>query len=357
MQPVLSMGGISADRLIPSNDRRYWAGLESMATRLGNSDFTRSVVTMRDASMRRDDGMIADAMIPRSRAIAYDPVVRVAEGYEMLGDDIDYQAFGADRSADPRALELSVLEHGVVGEVAPWCCGMSAPTISSFMREKLYRRAYYSVKMSFCPTTQILAQYAGLMGLMSSYSRAAEALLATARAEIAFYGCQKQNLRGLADLPVARLRLDQPLDTLSADEVYNYLVAAMYDDFVSRGDVSMDKTHLLAPPGYRLLRAQRIPGTQTGETLGEALDKGFKVRTKYTRYMNSVSIDGSPALFAYSRNSGHISRDIAFEPFLLPPREENGELVLQYVMSLGELRTSHSQAGLIIENAFSRGTN
>lgn len=357
MQPTFMTGGISADRLIPSNDRRYWAGLEGFAQRLGDAAVTREIITMRDASLRNDDGMIGDAMIPRSRTIAYDPVATQAEGYTHATDDIDFKAFGADRAADPRALELRVIEHGTVGEVAPWCCGMSAPTISSFMREKSYKRGYYSIKYSFCPTQQILAEYAGFSGLMASYSQAAENLLATARAEVAFYGCQKQNLRGLADLPVSRLRLDTPLDTMSTDDIYNYLTAAIYDDFVNRGDESMEKTHLLAPPGYRLLRAQKIPGTIVGETLGESLDKGFQLKTKYSRYMNSVSVDGSPALFAYARNSGAIKRDIAFEPFLLPPREENGELVLQYVMCLGELRTSHSSAGLIIENVLSGGNN
>jgi hypothetical protein len=71
--------------------------------------------------------------------------------------------------------------------------------------------------------------------------------------------------------------------------------------------------------------------------------------------MNTVSTNNSPALFMYSRNSGKIKRDIAFEPFLLPPRDEGGNIVLQYVMSLGEMRTSHSAAGLMIENALSSG--
>lgn len=345
------------DRLVPYNNPRYWSGLESFAIRTDNDDLMREVVTNRDAAIRRDDSLITDAMIPRSRTIAHSSAATVAEGYEMPGDDIDYKAFGADRSADPRALELAVIESGFVGEVAPWCCGMSATTLSSFMREKLYRRAYYSISFSFCPTTQILAQYAGLFNYMATYSAAAEDLLAAARAELAFFGCKTQNLRGLADLPVGRLRLDQPLDTLSADEIYSYLTSAVYDDYVRRGDESMELTHMLAPTGYKLLRAQRIPGTLTGETLGESLDKGFSLKTKYTRYMNSVSTNGSPALFMYARNSGKIKRDIAFEPFLLPPRDEGGKLVLQYVMSIGELRTSHSSAGLMIENALSSGAN
>lgn len=339
----------SLDQLISADNPRYWQGLERFA-RNNDAAMVNDVISVRD-SYRVGTETLRDSMIPKSRTMAYDPTVRTAPGYELPRNRPDYDVFGADRSADPRAEMLVTYESGFSGLASEYCCGMDAATLEGFMRERHYNRGWYSIKYSFCWTQRLAAQHAGVFDLISTYSAAAQAILNKALTEVAFYGSKTFNLHGLVDLPIERLRLDDPLDTMTADEIYSYMVSAFYSDVVSRGEEGMTKTHMVAPPGYELLRAQRIPGTITGETVGDALDKGFSAKTYYTNYMNSISTDEKPGILLYNRNSQDIKRDLAFEPFLLPPIEQGGILTLQYVAHVGELRCHDSRSALIIENA------
>lgn len=345
--------GITAQQLQSPRTRAFWAGVESFARDTGESSIVADVASRRDVAMRLNDSQVRDALIPSSRLIAYNPAVTLSESSRFTENDLDFRAFGYDRTADPRADKLSRLEANVAGEVSRWCCGMDAASIDLMIKEFQYNRGWYSVGASICWTAQMSAKYAGLFDLIGSYEQIALSLLEKAATDVAFYGDPIYNLRGLTDLAVERIRLDNPLDTVSAEETIDILNVLRYSSDVRRYDTSLTKTHMLAPPGLMLLRSQRIAGTTIGETIGGAIDNAGKVKTLYTDYMSSISSDSTPGLFMYARNSGAIKRDMPFQPFMLPPCYEGGRLKMQWVMRLGELYTNNSSAGLMIENALS----
>jgi hypothetical protein len=340
MQVVPLTDGISANQLVSPREPRFWDGIRQFVADSGSDRLRQST-------------QIVDGIIPSERLIGYDPNVTIAESSRISENDLGYLCFGADRSVDPRAKTRRRYEIEVAGEVSEWCCGVDSATMDMAMRAFDYKRGWFGISKDICWTDEMERQYSNIFDPMAMYRQLATTLLEKAATEIAFYGHEIYDLHGVKDLPVQRARLDTPFDQMNTvEDAYAIWVALKNDNALTRGDLGVEKTHMIAPRAWRALRSQIRPSSVTETTLGELMDRENRLQTKYTDYMNFAGSDGNPALFLYARNSGMIVNDYPFAPFMLPPEYNRGKLRLQWVARYGELFATNPNAALVVENAF-----
>jgi hypothetical protein len=181
-------------------------------------------------------------------------------------------------------------------------------------------------------------------------------VLEQARCEVAFLGDEQNNLRGLKQLPVKRLILDKPLDTMTAREVYDIWTLIANHQELAYGERGITKNTLLHPKGLSAVFAQPYESTSGSNgcclTLREMLGKvsDMPISMRLTDYMNEVGENNTPAAFFYNRSTEYFRRDIAYMPVWLAPKYECGKVQFQAVMRLGELDITNPDAGLLISN-------
>jgi hypothetical protein len=262
-------------------------------------------------------------------------------------------AFGLNnRGIDPRASKARRIEINVAGEASRYCCGAAPNTASLDIKVFQTGRGWYSIGFRDCWSSRWERSYGEIFDWEAEMKIACEEIMHRVHAEVTWWGDGLQGLRGAKDLPWDRVYLPTPFDQLEYTAAYDtYAFLANYSE-LKYGETSYQKDHILLPTGWGLVTSKKNFDSSCCETLGEdftQLDGSMKKMR--TDYMNSLGDKNTAAMLFYRRDPNVIIADHSVGITWLPPSYDNGEILHQCVMRLGEMSITDQSAGLLVSNA------
>jgi hypothetical protein len=358
VQPQLNFN--TAKLGISPRDKAWWSNVQKYCRDSGDDvslsqvDRAISIATNPNNGIKSSvsDGLVwGESMNGYRQGMTIDPNSQVADY------NVDYDAFGFNTEIDGRADNPIRFSLSVAGEVARFCCGADPTTISANIKAISTKRGWYSVGFELCWTEQLRLQYGGMLDYVATMQRLCIELLEQARCEVAFNGDPVFGLRGLRQLPVERLYLDTPLDRMTYQQAYDFMVSIINHAELTSGERGILKTHMLHACGFGAVRAMKDATGKCCDTLGESLDKvmDMPIKRKATDYMATAGENCTKAAFLYNRSPMYFIRDMAFSPRWLAPEMDCGKLKFQAVMRVGELDVTNPRAGLLISNFLTSG--
>jgi hypothetical protein len=351
---ALPMG--AGRRSLPSKDE-YWSGIEQFAAAgdrgNGSQIHSRSVAAARDAEERLESTQNRDGIIPEGFNSGFRSQIDLSFNSRSANHNIDLWAFGTSPGGvDPRADKSTRIEMDFNGEASRYCCGVDSTTVSVDARGHQTGRAFYGIKIALCWDDIMRSQYSGIVNIVDQYKLAAMKILSELRCELLFEGDPVANIRGLRDLPCTRINLATPFDTAGYAEVYDRMNSIFNQSLTANGERGFTRTHMLMPTTFGQIRNMEKGIAGCCDKLGDEIDRmardsGIRV-TMISDYMNNIGYKNSPAMFLWPREEEAIYRDMGFMLTMLAPYNEGGKLILEWVMSVGELVIKYPEAALMV---------
>jgi hypothetical protein len=348
-------------------DARYWRGLERFAQDAGDETLDLRLKQVKDAAINgkertlNDSALVQDGLIPEHLLLAFDPVIRVNQSSITANSAVAYQAFGSDTGVDPRAKTRVNLGFDIAGQAARFCCGSDPTIVSANMTSSSTKRGDYHIGFELCESDIEEACYAGVFDIIGMFRAACELIAYNAIAQVNFWGDEQNKLRGLQQMNCPRMTLDKPLDLMTSKEVLEFMIFVQNYGEITSGESGIRKNAMLHSKGLDMVLAQDYEssnGTGCCDSLGMKLAERMlsaPIKRRYTDFMETIGVGGTPAAFVYARSNEYIRRDIGYFPVWDAPEYECKTLKFRMKWRIGEVTLLQPNAGLFISNFLSKG--
>jgi hypothetical protein len=281
-----------------------------------------------------------------------------------MDEDIHLQAMACYVPSDWRRKYFQDYTLSVSGSYARYCCGADGPGSTADLDAKTSRATWYTSAESICWTDASELSAAGMFDLMRVKAQMIIRNLQMAARETFFYGDPEVALAGVKDLPCERMVLPTPLDQMTWDQQARFLTEIQLRQQVTRGSNAISFNKALTPTTFPLTLNERKVDVANAfaplERLGSTIAPLWaNIKRKDTQYMQHLGrgINGSkdsPAILLYNDNPIYFTRLMPTGVMWLPLCEEDGMMRMQAIIKVGDVRCHDPQAGLMIENAYTR---